>query len=618
MLSLLGRRPLGQAEVEAYVAAIGQLEGAQEAAAPSVTARHLVARAMMEDDAFRVRWSDFLKDSLRVARTGAKSQEPCYGDHESVLADGGALARFVRDSEPVASNDSFRDFTMRELLASALELDDLSVVYRAHLFAMMSKPLIGNSLELELELARRNDFGAAFEVAYTRRDVSCLPCHNSEFSVTARPDPSTNHFWPVPGHFERALFSDPSGRHPPDESEEKGSDVLRARGMFRYMDVVSENGIAPFGWSQACGRFEEPSTDDPLHIETWFGSLRSLPTDPSRGQRMSVWDLERSLRLGFQALASEGLPNGQVAPDTAFATLVALNVVENVWTEVMGTPLTVGHHFPRTAAQRDLLSALTDRFVRSQYSLKQLLLAILEHGLFNLKPPNAGCGTGPYPFARVLDPWTDAEAEPLVRGNGPSDGVFPLSPRVLRRSLHAALEWPMYAEYPTPDSPEETHSLAVGFFLRDGEPGRKGLDFQGRLAWEAAYGSCPAPTTDDFIAKLALAAQGDPNATVLDAVVALKDRLIGEPYVSEAERPLLESLIQSPLNGQPESLDGGLRRLCGVLVSSPLFMLGGVVPDSPREVPKLSPPEVSEAAVCRELSVRLAALAPSITLSCPE
>lgn len=640
-LALWGRRPLGQAELEAYTAAIAELRSSQLAAALPDTARQLVAQAMMRDGAFRLRWSDFFKDSLRVARTEAKSQEPCYGDHESVVADGGALARFVRDSDASASDPSFRDFTMRELLASALELDDLSVLYRAHLFAMMSKPLVGNALELELELARRNDFGATFEATYTRRNIGCLPCHNSEFSVTANADPAANHFWPVPGLFERALFGASSGRHQPEEVATKGSDLLRARGMFRYMDVVveqavvdeqagddeqgddealdAERGVPPFGWSQACGTFQVPTTADPLHIDTWFGNLRSLPEDPSRGQRMSVWDLERSLKSGFQALASGGLPSGEVAPDQAFATLVALNIVENVWTEVMGTSLTIGHHFPRTAVQRDLLVALTDHFMRAQYSLKALLSMIVEQDVFNLKPPSAGCGGGPYPFDRLLDPWTDAEADPLMRGNGPSDGVFPLSPRVLRRSLHTALEWPMYPEYPEPGSSEETLSLAVGFFLRDGEPGRRGLDFQGRLAWEAAYGSCRALSSEDFIYKLALAAEADPSATVFDAVVALKDRLIGEPYVSDAERAPLEALLELPLDDRSSpSLDGSLRRLCGVLVSSPMFMLGGMVPDAPQEIPKLTPPEASEAAVCLTLRNALAELEPGTTVACPE
>lgn len=613
ILALLGRRPLGQAEIEAHVSGIEQLRSAQSNAGQPDTARLLVARALMQDDAFRVRWSDFLKDSLRAARTEVKSQQPCYGDHESVPSDGGALARFVRDHEATASDALFSGFTMRGLLASALELDDLSVVYRANLFAMMGKPLTGNSLPLELELARRNDFGAAFEASYTRRDVTCLPCHNSEFSVTASTDPVTNRFWQVPTFFEFALFGSSSGMHPPNEAADRGSDVLRARGMFRYMDVV-EKGSAPFGWSSACGIFDEPTSDDPLHIDTWFGSLRSRPEDPSRGQRVSIWDLERSLKSGFEELAAGGIPSGQVGSDAAFAALVTLRIVESVWTEVMGVPLTVGHNFPRTAAQRDVLMALTDRFLGAGYSLKELLSAILEHGVFNLKPPSSGCGSGPYPFARLLDPWTEAENDPTAHGNGPSDAVFPLSPRVVRRSLHTALEWPMYPEYPTEGSAEETLALALGFFLRDSEPGRRGLDFQGRLAWEAAYGTCAAPSSPDFIDKLALAAEAAPGATVLDAVVALKDRLVGEPYVADEERAPLEALLGTPLDGPAQSLDGSLRRLCGVLVSGPMFMLGGMVPDSEREVPMLTPADASKAHVCSRLDSTLV----DITLACSD
>jgi hypothetical protein len=70
----------------------------------------------------------------------------CYGDHESVTNDGGALARFVRDSDATESSAAFSGFTQRDLLASALHLDDLSVIYRANLFAMMNKPLVGSSV----------------------------------------------------------------------------------------------------------------------------------------------------------------------------------------------------------------------------------------------------------------------------------------------------------------------------------------------------------------------------------------------------------------------------------------------------------------------------------------
>lgn len=620
-LALLGRRPLGQGEVLAHVQALSEIRNAQVAANAPDTARRLVARAMMHDDAFRVRWTDFLKDGLRIARTQAKSQRSCYGEHESVSPDGGALAKYVRDNPATASQPPVPSFTMRELLASALELDDLSVLYRAHLFAMMSKPINGAALELELELTRRNDFGAAFESAYTRRDIACLACHNSEYSITASTDPATNRFWPVPALFERALFGSSSGLHPPEEAEQKGSDLLRARGMFRYMGVVDASGTTPFGWSEACGQFTQPMSDDPLHIDTWFGSIRSTPEAPSLGLRASVWDLERSLQRGVEALVRDGLPasGGEVAPDVAFAALVALTIVENVWTEVMGSRLTVAHNFPRTAVQRDLLVALTDRFVRARFSLKTLLLDILEHEAFNLKPPSAGCGSGPYPLDRIFDPWTDAEADPAMRGNGPSDAVFPLSPRLIRRSLHVAMGWPMYPEYPAPSSAEETLSLAIGFFLRDGEAGRRGLDFQGRLAWEAAYGSCHALSENDFIARLVESGAADPTATALDAVLALKDRLVGDPRVTDAERPLLESLLQLPLSSRDwPALEGGLRRVCGVLVASPLFMLGGLVPDAVGELPRLTPSEASTRVACERLRDALAAVAPGTALSCSE
>src|SRR5690606_23320563 len=111
-------------------------------------------------------------------------------------------------------------------------------------------------------------------------------------------------------------------------------------------------------------------------------------------------------------------------PDRAFATLVALSIVEKVWIETMGTPLTIAHHFPRTVEQRDLLELLTDRFVRARFSLQSLLLDIVSQPVFNLLPPSAGCSETPYALPRVFDPWTDAEQDPAKRGNSPADAVF--------------------------------------------------------------------------------------------------------------------------------------------------------------------------------------------------
>jgi hypothetical protein len=486
LLAVLGRHPAGQGEVDAYEPALAE---AQKQAGPDdVPARRAVVRAMLRDPGFRERWSDFFMDALRVARVGTKSLEQCYGEPSSLGFDGGTLAAYVRDNDAALAEPPTPGFSMNELMRSALELDDISVIYRAHLFAIMSRQLTGNAGQLEVELTRRSDYGMAFEAAYTNRAQECLPCHNSEFSVTKS-------FWPVPGLFERELFGAPSGV--PANPDAGG--LLRSRSMFRVLGVVSTTGRAPFGWDGArCGTFQTPTQDDPLGVDTYFGSVR--------GRRVSVWDLERALKRGFDVLAAQGLvdtgDNRASDPDRAFASLVALNIVEKVWIETVGKPLTIAHHFPRTVEQRDLLTRLTDRFVLARFSLQNLLLDIVTQPVFNLLPPSAGCPEQPYALPRVFDPWTDAEQDPEKRGNSPADAVFPISPRPLRKALHFALGWPRYPEYPEAGSGEEALQLALGFALRDGEPGQRALDFQGRLAWEAAYGACEPLAGRDFITGL--------------------------------------------------------------------------------------------------------------------
>src|SRR5262249_24800558 len=157
-----------------------------------------------------------------------------------------------------------------------------------------------------------------------------------------------NRFWPVPGLFELAIYGDSSA---PD-------DPLRYRSMFRSIDVADGGGTAPWGWNaNACGVFEVPTAPDPLGIDTIFGSLRSSPDDPEAGKRASVWGLELALRRGIDGLAAHGLvrsADSRIAiSDDAFAYLVTMNIVEKVWTEVVGFPLTIANYFPRSEVQRD-------------------------------------------------------------------------------------------------------------------------------------------------------------------------------------------------------------------------------------------------------------------------
>jgi hypothetical protein len=621
MIALAGRKPWGQAEVNLYsdvIAAIRQVdpetpvplgEDGKGFVGSLAKSRKVAAEIMMRDPAFRLRWADFFQDALRVVRVETKSFESCYGAPNASVPEDGQLAAWVRDNDPSANNPPMFDFTMRELLDSALVVDDLSPVYRAHLFAMVSRPYeAANVGPNELERARRQNFGAVFERAYLHRDRVCLNCHTSDFSVTSHEDPELNRHWPIPGKFEQALYGSSNATHPPDEAATKGSDELRALSMLRYDGVAApNNGLAPYGWNgDVCGKFREPTEDDPLGIDTYFASIRSSPFEPTRGLRASVWDLERALHRGVDQLAKNGLtrlPEDVLAdPDEGFAYLVAQNIVDQVWAEVMGQRLTIANYFPRTRMQRDILQQLTDHFVAEHFSLRTLLLDIVAHPLFNLKAPEEGCGVSAYEVPRILNPWSNAEQDVNERNNSPGDGVFALSPRFLRRNLHRTLNWPAYPEYPEM-GPEEEFQRSIGFFLKDSEPGFRGLDFQGRLSWEEQYGPCKFPSFNDYIKQVVNLGKTQPGTTLGDVIIAVKDRLIGEPWIEPMqEKNLIATLVTGDLdNKQSDFWEVQARAYCGVVLSSPQFMLGGMVPRDVQEIPKLTLPQVSYGSLCSNL-----------------
>jgi len=588
-LALTGRRAWGQAEVNAYEdLARGELpQGLTgQSARPEVFARfgatlspgrRRVATALMLTDDYRLRWSDFLMDALHVVRIEDKSQKACYGDPSPSAFDDGSLAAWVKGHQAtdVPSSHPAR-FTMHDLLSSALVSDDLSVVYRAHLFAMMARPMFGANLDATgRERSRRQDFGGIFDAVYIHRDLVCLGCHNSETSKTYDADPRKNRAWPVPGLFERALFGTSNGHS-----------MLRVDGV-----VNEEDGTAPYGWDErSCGGFARPTADPLLHVDTYFASLR--------GDHASIWDLEAALHRGVDGLAAHGLrvePDGSITdPDEAFAYLVAENIVDKVWSEIMGSGLTIANYFPRNSVERDTLKALTDDLIASHFSLRTLLSDILAHPAFNLLPPSAGCGGKPYAFPNLASPWTVSDQDPGKRGNSLGDALSPISARPLARSLHRAMEWPPLPEYPAP----ATFEQSLGFFLKDADSGTRGLGFQGRLAWETMYGACAPQSPHDFVARVVDAAAGDQAATVADAVIALKDRLLGDPHLDPVDEvPTLEALVGGSLASRHlDGLEAKLRSVCGVFVSTPQFWLvGAVAPDS-RIVPRLTPPEHSYAA----------------------
>jgi hypothetical protein len=346
---------------------------------------------------------------------------------------------------------------------------------------------------------------------------------------------------------------------------------------------------------------------DIAKVDARFGNLS--------GDRTSPWGLSSSLQEGFRKLRVHGLsrgPGGQIPdPDEAFAYLVVLNIVEQVWREVVGTPLTIANYFARNAAARDQLFLLAEGFVASGFSHRELLMQVLASPTFNLAPPDDPCWPAAYPLPPIFDPWTTADADESKRGNSAADAVVPRSPRVTLHAAYRALGWPNPPQSAFPDrfGPEGEFQATVGVFLKNAEPGFRGLDFQGRLGWESRLGSCeklPSSPAPDAIDEILEAAKQRPDATVRDLLVALKDRITGEGFVADAEeQAALEAIFQAPLDTLVSAVAtpaAPLRRVCGVLLASPQFLLNGAVPPDQLAIPALTPASAGYEALCKEVA----------------
>jgi hypothetical protein len=389
-------------------------------------------------------------------------------------------------------------------------------------------------------------------------------------------------------------------------------------GMGGGQEGPPEGSFQPWGADDACGVFaKEIADDDVADIDAHFASVK--------GKRASVALLEQSLRRGADSLHRLGLvkdARGAVEnPDEGFAWLVSMNIVDNVFREVIGTPLTISTRFPRNAAQKKLLQTLTTDFAKNQYSLKELLADIVTSRYFNIKSPDAGC-TDAYAWPAVFDPWVLAEQDPAKRKNAASDALHPLSARTLLSAAYTALGWPEPAgsNFPTglvedldpacfdmfPDCPsletacergtccaekdalcgnqsealsEEEIQRGIGVFLGISEKGFRGLDFQARLFFEARFGRCEKPSgvNEDAVDKLVASLAKD--ATLRDAIGALKDRFVSDATIDESEEKALKSIFATDLGASASSvadLSAGLRTVCGALLASPQFQLTGM------------------------------------------
>jgi hypothetical protein len=637
-LAILGHRPRSQAEVDVYTAIYDQVQSANPDG--SVDPRVVVARALMKESAYVDRWSSHFMDALRVARIEDQNMGACYSASQRETTDE-QLAAYVRDNDGSQENPPGGPFTMLDLLRSSLALDDLTPVYRGHLYTLVSYAIPAANVDREhAELARREDFGLVFDSAYLNRDIVCLGCHNSEASVTNSEDPALDRHWPLAGMLEKSIYGVSSGI-----AHEVAHAPFRYDGFSAMFD---DGGRKPWGWERECGIFSNITEDDPARVDGRFASLE--------GRRLSVYDLEGILHQGFDTLRGGALtiaPDGTIAdPDAAFAYLVSASIVEGVWKEVMGSGLTIANYFPRNQAARDMLQNLTDRFIKSGYSLEALLVDIVSTDYFNRQAPEEGCGAGPYNYPNLYDPWVISDTDEARRQNGSGDSVTALSSRALMRSAYTALEWPVpdNLDFPYDGGDEDdcqgqscndlqvscqvfndccgtyqsqcvggssafddelTFQRSVGSFLKNGERGFRGLDFQARLAWEDRFAACTKPIgSDDYIDRVIAAAQADSSATVGDVVSALKDRIVGEPAIATegtpSEASAVAGIFGADLDAAASSvtdLDGRARAFCGVLMASPQFLLTGFAGKG-GEVPRLTPADAGFDTICAGVADR--------------
>lgn len=623
-LAITGRRPHGQAEIEVY----HQLWTRAEE--QGLDARQTISNALVNAPEYAPRWESVLMDGVRVQRTNAQNMVSCWGSTgmPAVTPD---VARRIRDSEASTESQANNPATMLDVTRSALALDDISVVYRAQLFNLVSLPPgTANASDEAAELAQRADLGATFDSAWLRRDTVCLGCHNSQASVTDSDDPLLDRHWPVAGLPENQVYGTTIER-------DAGT---RAHGVFRVRDFRDGNST-PWGISPSCGTFVDstvipnPIPPDIAGIDTKLGSIS--------GNRTTVYDLDHALKAGFDRLRGMGptfVDGAILDPDEALAWLVTLSMTEEIWREIVGSPLTIANGFPRNAASSELLSTLATELAVSGYSLKHLVAKITTTDFFSRQAPEAGCGT-PYSYPAVFDPWTTSEQLPEMRGNGPGDAVAWLAPRSMAIAASGALWSGATLIQPFPSEGgsfctgtceeltgfcdqfsvccEEASQVctggepqtnvdsiafhrSVGVYLRNSEPGFRGLSFQARLAWEDRFASCSKPdgVGTDFIDELLDTAATKPGATAADLVLAIKDRVINEPVIHPGEDTPLAALL-GPMTATAASVDpASLRHFCGVLLASPQFTMSGL-PGRDGEVPLLTPASAGTSAVCNRL-----------------
>jgi hypothetical protein len=604
---VLGRR-LRNAQERSYLLDLEALYG-----------RQVVMDLLMGEPEFIETWEHNLLRDMQLQRDGGRAQsEDCFGDLLGLPGggDSGELASFIRDNPANSEYPGVDDFNMADVVHSALELDDLSVVYKAYMV-----PLVIADGDLGAEIV-----GKAFNRTFLSRNLDCTECHNVQNGFKIKP---------IPIDLEPQVFGctlcagdgfDQSEIWSVFRQDITGDDAEEGQATFR-----------PWGLHESCGTLATEFTDGSQ--PTVFAGLG--------GGYEGVEQLVDKFSAGVESIRSNGLSfsggeyqEQELSPAQSLVYMVSANMVEDVWEDLLGSPLSEAHYYPKDEAQRDMLRYLTESFIASDWSLKELISLIMVTGYANRRAPAQSLQEEPSVLAPIFDAFAGA--------NGQGELVFRYPPHTLFSHQRHSLGWPRWKPFPDDaDYPNLDLNRDVEQYLSDGFAGASDWNFQSLLAWEATVASCERPGGGtDWIDRLILAIEDfdadhpeDP-LSVRDVVRTVKDRLIGDARISngpgsviddlenpdggiccapeppgdwqnpgggedpdiddegaptiegDTELEVLEAMFGTGLHNPASSvgdLDLKVRRLCGTLLKSPQRLLSGIVDrgiaDSP--VPRL-------------------------------
>ena len=293
--ALLGRKVFGYEEIQYW------------AQLASATDREIAAWTMMAQPEFTTYWSEMLLEIYKTGRVeGVEFDmvlDSCYAESTSGVLEDAEVAMFVRDNPTTAAPTGLGTVTMSRLLASAVALDDMTPFLRAHLQARQSKPMdSGNNSEPD----RRAELAATFLDRWVGREMTCLGCHNSGWSMTDGLNSAANHpdgkgwdrHYPLPAHVDLAMFGSHTGTDPRDVEA-----LFRTRKGDLQNGSVGINQHDPWG-IENCGQLAEAAGQDP------FGGYVANFAGLS-GVSVNLHQLDDTLRAGFTGLRMDGLNREQ-------------------------------------------------------------------------------------------------------------------------------------------------------------------------------------------------------------------------------------------------------------------------------------------------------------------